>query len=291
MRLPLTAIYYFDSVARNLSYTRAAKELCITHSAVIAQVKKLEDWLEVALVKRKNNTLVLTEKGLWLASSLDKSMVNIRNSISTVRQNNTITIKTIPSLASDFLLPHLSDLKSAFPAINFNINYVGYEETFVDLVLDFCDRGLEEGEELLFYGKTIPVCGEGYKKLIGEFNIKKANKYEYLHDSDSQAWRKWFNIYTEQSHDLAYSDKGSIFGDFNLMRTAAINNSGIALCPKSLIKNDLKSNKLIQLSDKCGNLERKYFIKAVNPDNPRIDKVKEFLIKLALTNEYAYKNN
>lgn len=287
MKLPLTAIYYFDSVARNLSYTKAAQELCITHSAVIAQVKKLEDWLEVALVKRKNNTLVLTEKGLWLAASLDKSMVNIRNSVSAIRQNNTITIKTIPSLASDFLLPHLNDLKSAFPTINFNINYVGYEETFVDLVLDFCDRELEEDEELLFYGETIPVCGEGYKKLIGEFNIEKANKYEYLHDCDSQAWNNWFNIYTEQSRDLAHLDKSSIFGDFNLMRTAAINNSGIALCPKSLIKNDLKSNKLIQLSDKSGNLERKYFIKAVNPDNPRIDRVKEFLIKLALTNEYA----
>lgn len=285
MRLPLTAIYYFESVARNLSYTKAAQELCITHSAVIAQVKKLEDWLEVALVKRKSNTLVLTEKGLWLANSLDKSMVNIRNSISAVRQNNTITIKTIPSLASDFLLPHLNDLKSAFPTINFSINYVGYEETFVDLVLDFCDRELEKDEVLLFYGETIPVCGEGYKELIGEFNIKKANKYEYLHDYDSQAWNNWFNLYTEQYRDLAHLDKGFIFGDFNLMRTAAINNNGIALCPKSLIRNDLKLNKLIQLSDKGGNLERKYFIKAVNPDNPRIDKVKKFLVKLALTNE------
>lgn len=42
---------------------------------------------------------------------------------------------------------------------------------------------------------------------------------------------------------------GPIFQDFNLLRAAALAGQGIALCPRSLIADDLASGRLVQLFD------------------------------------------
>src|SRR5262249_57406056 len=60
---PLTAIRYFEAAARHLSFTKAALELHVTHSAISHQIKALEEWLGVPLFRRMNRTIVLTEAG------------------------------------------------------------------------------------------------------------------------------------------------------------------------------------------------------------------------------------
>lgn len=60
---PLKAIRYFESAARHLSFTKAAQELHVTHSAISHQIKALEDWLGVRLFRRLNRSLALTEAG------------------------------------------------------------------------------------------------------------------------------------------------------------------------------------------------------------------------------------
>src|SRR5262249_27677841 len=42
---PLNALRCFDVAAKHLSFTKAAGELNVTHSAVSHQIKALEDWL------------------------------------------------------------------------------------------------------------------------------------------------------------------------------------------------------------------------------------------------------
>ena len=49
-RLPsLNALRFFDSAARQLSFSLAAKELCVTHSAVSQQIRQLEQWFDCPL--------------------------------------------------------------------------------------------------------------------------------------------------------------------------------------------------------------------------------------------------
>src|SRR4051812_11917147 len=60
---PLNALRCFDAAARHLSFSRAAEELNVTHSAVSHQIKALEEWLGVLLFRRINRGLMLTEAG------------------------------------------------------------------------------------------------------------------------------------------------------------------------------------------------------------------------------------
>lgn len=53
----------FMSVARNLSFTKAAEELSMTQPAVTFQIKKLEEFLKTPLFVRANNSIELTDVG------------------------------------------------------------------------------------------------------------------------------------------------------------------------------------------------------------------------------------
>src|ERR1700733_2910640 len=66
----LNALRAFESAARNQSMTRAAEELCVTHSAISRHVAKLEDYLNAKLFERGHQQVVLTKRGAAYASRL-----------------------------------------------------------------------------------------------------------------------------------------------------------------------------------------------------------------------------
>jgi hypothetical protein len=49
---PLNAVRAFEAAARHVSFSKAAKELFVTHGAISKQVSLLETWLGVSLFKR-----------------------------------------------------------------------------------------------------------------------------------------------------------------------------------------------------------------------------------------------
>jgi DNA-binding transcriptional LysR family regulator len=63
MRFSLRQLHIFESVARHLSYTRAAEELHLTQPAVFAQVKQLEESVGLPLLERAGKQLFLTAAG------------------------------------------------------------------------------------------------------------------------------------------------------------------------------------------------------------------------------------
>ncbi len=68
----LRQLQIFRSVARNLSYTRAAEELNLTQPAVFTQVRQLQEHVGSALIERIGKRLFLTEAGdVVLASAHD----------------------------------------------------------------------------------------------------------------------------------------------------------------------------------------------------------------------------
>ncbi len=65
----LRQIQVFESVARNLSFTRAAEELHLTQPTVSAQVKSLAESIELPLYEQVGRQIYLTEVGEAVASS------------------------------------------------------------------------------------------------------------------------------------------------------------------------------------------------------------------------------
>src|SRR5689334_23127336 len=68
-RLALPSLHglrVFEAVARHMSFTAAARELCVSQTAVSHQIKSLEGELGVALFRRLPRRIALTTQGkLW----------------------------------------------------------------------------------------------------------------------------------------------------------------------------------------------------------------------------------
>ena len=61
--LNLNHLRIFYCVAKNLSFTKAAKELCVSQPAVTAQMKLFENWCELKFFKKKGRGIQLTDTG------------------------------------------------------------------------------------------------------------------------------------------------------------------------------------------------------------------------------------
>jgi DNA-binding transcriptional LysR family regulator len=70
----LRQIQVFESVARNLSFTRAAEELYLTQPTVSAQVKSLSEAIELPLYEQVGRKIYLTEVGESVAASCREVM-------------------------------------------------------------------------------------------------------------------------------------------------------------------------------------------------------------------------
>jgi len=63
MNITLRQLKVFAAVAKNLSFTKAAEELCLTQPAVSMQVKQLEHQLDVNLFEQLGKRIYLTDAG------------------------------------------------------------------------------------------------------------------------------------------------------------------------------------------------------------------------------------
>ena len=83
--LPLTALRAFESASRLLSFKAAAEELSVTPTAISHQIRSLEDWLGVALFERLPRQVRLTEGGERLFRSLHGALLEVAQSVDTLR--------------------------------------------------------------------------------------------------------------------------------------------------------------------------------------------------------------
>lgn len=75
----LRQIQVFESVARNLSFTRAAEELHLTQPTVSAQVKSLVEAIEMPLYEQIGRSIYLTEVGEQVACSCREVLNHFSN--------------------------------------------------------------------------------------------------------------------------------------------------------------------------------------------------------------------
>ena len=80
-RVSLALLVGFEAAARTLSFTKAAKEISVTQSAISRQIKSLEDQLGKALFRRINRGLTLTAEGEMLFNAVSSALKLIINTV------------------------------------------------------------------------------------------------------------------------------------------------------------------------------------------------------------------
>lgn len=262
----LSALRVFDAIVRTGSLKAAARELCVTQSAVSHQLRRLEESLGLALVVRRGRGVEPTAAGLRLAAGLREGFQRLERAVDEATADDAgqrLRIGCLPSVAVRWLIPRLSDFRRRHPGIAISIQYADERHapigSGVDVLISWLD-GEPPGPdgERLFSGATYPVASPIYLDRVGD--VREPGdllRLELLHDHSPRAWQAWLR---RQGLAKGGLSEGAVYQDFNLLSAAAIAGQGVALCPLRLIEAELRQGTLRRLFDAPVDERRAYWL-------------------------------
>jgi|TARA_B110000495_G_scaffold72746_1_gene62176 DNA-binding transcriptional LysR family regulator len=118
-----TQIRSFNAVTKHRSFTKAAKILSVSQSAISEQVKSVESRFKIKLFIRNGSGILLTDYGKKLYD-ITKDIDDIHEqALNLLKSSNRLTSGTlnIGTVAPIHLMPILSKFSKKFPKINCNI--------------------------------------------------------------------------------------------------------------------------------------------------------------------------
>ena len=253
---PLTSVRCFEAAARHLSFTKAAGELNVTHSAISHQVKALEDWLGVPLFRRLNRALALTEAGQAYVVPVREAMERLAAGTRAVRARDgsgALTVTPMPSFAAKWLVPRLRSFREAWPDIDVRISATEKLVDFsrdddVDCAVRYGRNATWPGTDsaLLIAEDFAPVCSP--KLLAGPLPLRTPEDlvhHTLLQDYDWSVdlWERWLSAV---GVTLAVQRRALSFNSSSLMIQAAIDGLGVALSQGVLSGDDLAAGRLVR---------------------------------------------
>jgi LysR family glycine cleavage system transcriptional activator len=282
---PLNALRAFEAAARHLSFTKAAEELFVTQAAISHQVKALEESLGLALFRRYNRRLMLTDAGQAYLPSLREALDLIAHAterLTTVEESGALTVSVLPSFAAKWLLPRLSRFREGHPEIDVLVQANGALTDFardgVDLAIRY-GRGDYPGLDVAYLMDDVvfPVCSP--KLLEAGPPLEKPDDLKHhtlLHDpttsDDSKDWKTWLKLAGASGVDPT---RGPGFTDASMVLQAAVEGQGVALGRSALAAIDLEAGRLVQPFGPAIPSDFRYFF-ATPPAKAELPKVQAF---------------
>jgi LysR family transcriptional regulator of beta-lactamase len=246
--VPLNALRAFEAAARHLSFTRAADELCVTQAAISHQVKGLEDRLGVALFRRSNRGLMLTDEGVALAPTLFEAFGAIDRLFEQFEAGGVrevLTVSAVGTFVVGALLERLPAFRAAHPLIDLRIltnnNKVDIVAEGLDYAIRFGDGAWHGSDaELICTAPLSPLCAPGVAEPLAEpADLLRA---PLLRSYRPQDWLFWFKAAGLEPANL----RGPLFDSSLIMAQAAIRGEGVALAPHGLFRRELESGQLVR---------------------------------------------
>lgn len=266
---PLLAARYFESVARHLSFTRAAEELHLTQGAISLQIRKLEAFLGTPLFVRRARHIELTEAGKLFHDACRALLDGFEKAVESISDHQnlqTLTVSTIPTIGILWLMPRLSSFTSQEPDIEVRVVSdirtvdmhsdgvdvalrVGrlpgkrYPETAPSVDLVLVEDWTDIEADFLFKDVMIPVASkQWYAEQPRIQQVSDFASARLIHTaSRASAWRDWL-----AASGVEYEPSGDEleYGHFYIALGAAQEHKGIALVPDILLENYPGRNEL-----------------------------------------------
>ena len=253
---PLSALRAFEATARQGSVTSAADELNVTHGAVSRQLKSLDDHFGVALFTKAGRGIVLTPHGEKLQNGVSEAFARLKDSCAALKhdvEEAPFTLACPGSLLARWLIPRLDRLHRELPELKLKVVVSESEQpgtqTDASATLAFAEPPWPAGVEV-FELMAEQICAVASPQLAAHIDVTKpetllGNKLLYT-ASRPQAWPQWANA---QGIELAeiqeVLSKGQGFDHLYYLMEAAVAGLGVAIAPRLLVEDDLKSGRLM----------------------------------------------
>ena len=150
----LRRLIIFLTVAKHLSYTRAAKELYISQPAVSKNIQELEQELGARLFNRRGNRIELTpagDKAYSYGTDIHRLMQNLKYELTEMNGSlsGTLYLGASSTIAQYLIPPVIARFKEQNPNINISLLSGNTSEINSYLNNDRIDLGITEGDRRL----------------------------------------------------------------------------------------------------------------------------------------------
>lgn len=249
---PLNAVRAFAAAARHLSFTRAALELHVTHSAISRQIKALEAHLGVDLFERRTRQVLLTAAGHQFHAQVGPALDQIGAAATALRVRSSpcaVRVNVRPTFAVRWLIPRLPGFVAKHPGIE---PQVITSTLAPDKAVDEFDLAIRRGNRGWPTAiKTQPFLEDevlvvGSPALFARRPVADpqalAGHVLLLSKSRSKDWQSWKRQVNAPGLEPASCLQ---FDHLHFVLQAAVDGLGFALAPISLIAHDMAAGRLM----------------------------------------------
>lgn len=263
----LGALQAFEATARLGSFSRAAEELSLTHSAIFRQVSGLEERLGVQLFTRIRRRIALTEAGAQYAARVRHHLEQLEKDtlglMSGAGMGRSLHVAVLPTLATTWLVPRLPEFKKRYNDIAVSLSIRTRPFQFNDQPFDAAIYHAPQiwpgtvGIKLFEEQELVPVCTPQIAELIRS-GPQALMQVTHLHMmSRPDAWREW---YREQGRDYQPSvGAGPRYELFTMLLAAAQAGLGMALIPRFLVRSLADAGQLVIPFERGLSVRESYF--------------------------------
>ncbi len=249
---PLNAVRAFAAAARHQSFSRAAEELHVSHSAVSRHIKLLEEHLGVLLFERRTRQSVLTPAGLTFYEQVSAALTQIANAATALTQRASlrkVKINVRPSFAVRWLIPRLPNFMALHPEIQPEVvtstQAPDQSREVFDIIIrrGQADWSANVPAHVLLEDEIVMVAAPSLIRSLPLDDVNALSRHTLLagktRSSDWQHWAEHFAIAQLPTQATLQ------FDHMHLVLQAAVDGLGVALCPASLLGKDLSTGRLI----------------------------------------------
>lgn len=250
-RLPhFTLLLAFKTVAEQGSFTRAAKILHLSQSAISQKIVKLEEALNAQLLIRTTRSVTLTAAGKDLLNETSgpfEELVKAFDRCARKQGRLALHIEAEPVLSAFWLTPRLRKFTNNYPNLDIQQTLTSKRVEFsgdIDLAIKWgkADWSGFRADYLLGLD-YVPVCSpallECENPLTDPLNLIH---HPLLHDRSVDDWINWGRTYPGVPIKI---EGGHLVSDSNVLTELAIEGLGVALCGLELIQRPLKNGDLV----------------------------------------------
>jgi len=248
---PLRSLQAFRYAARELSFKASAEALNISQAAVSTHIRGLEDFLGLKLFVRLTREVKLTYEGMKLSGYVETGFQELERGIALFAPDSDpgrLTVATMPSFASRWLVPRIDSFQKAHPEIKLslqpNLQLVNFQGDGVDLAIRFGTGnypGLESRQ--LLEEKLLPVC---HSRVIGDNPVTPEilAGFPWLVDESIDLKSSWMEFQEKLGIEIPDSSITLRVTEGATLVEAVLAGRGIALMRYSLVAGLLESDLL-----------------------------------------------
>ncbi|WP_354686809.1 LysR substrate-binding domain-containing protein [Cupriavidus necator] len=250
---PLQALRALEAATRHRSFSRAAQELALTHSAISHHIRGLETSLGTKLFQRTGSQMTPTSAGARLAEQVRGALDSLESALREAGNSAgppvvRLQVSVMADLANAWLIRRLPSLHAQVPSLDLHLRLhaeitppdpysvdVGIWHQRIDLPGFECHNLIED--------HVIAVASPALLARYPGFTLADVPRMPMLRFA-LRPWRDWLEAAGLPGDE---PERGPIFQDAGLMLQSAVAGLGVATARAQLAHDYLASGDLVQI--------------------------------------------